>query len=173
MAYSCTQTLAGIARDCAANVGGVKNVYIANKDDVDTITITNDAVSAITMVNSAKFKKYYQKRGRASVTSSPQFNDAGEYAGESTVLTLNFPRQDSTKRLEIAALSVAELVIVYEDNNGNLWLLGYDNGVTRTGGDAATGTAATDTNQYAIELTDISNQLPYSVPSSVIEPLVA
>lgn len=173
MAYSCTQTLAGLARDCSANVGGVKNVYIANKDDVASITVTNDAVSAITMNSSATFKKYYQKRGRASVTSSPQFNDAGEYAGESTVLSLNFPRQDSTKRLEIAALSVAELVVVYEDNNGECWLLGYDNGVVRTGGDAASGTAATDTNQYAIELTDISNQLPYNVPKNVIEALVA
>lgn len=173
MAYSCIQTLSGLARDCDSNVGGVKRVYIANKDDVTAITVTSDAISAITMASGASFKEYYQKRGRASVTSTPQFNDAGEYAGESTVLTLNFPRQDSTKRLEVAAMSVAELIVVYEDNNGKCWLLGYDHGVVRTGGDAASGTAATDTNQYAIELTDISNQLPYEVPANVIEALVS
>lgn len=124
---ACLQTLNGIVRDCLSNVGGVRKVYIANKDDVAGITITDGAVSAITMEGGAKFKEYYQKPGRASVTSTPQFNDANEYAGESVVLSLSFPRQDATKRLEVAALSVAELVVVYQDANGNCWLLGYDN----------------------------------------------
>ena len=132
---ACLQTLNGIVRDCLSNVGGVRKVYIANKDDVAGITITDDAVSAITMEGGAKFKEYYQKPGRASVTSTPQFNDANEYAGESVVLSLSFPRQDATKRLEVAALSVAELVVVYQDANGNCWLLGYDNPVQRSGGD--------------------------------------
>lgn len=169
---ACLQTLNGIVRDCLSNVGGVRKVYIANKDDIDTITITDDAVSAITMQAGKHFKEYYQKPGRASVTSTPQFNDANEYAGESVVLSLSFPRQDATKRLEVAALSVAELVVVYQDANGNCWLLGYDNPVQRSGGDAASGQAATDTNAYALELTAIENQLPYSVPAAVIEALV-
>ena len=169
---ACLQTLNGIVRDCLSNVGGVRKVYIANKDDVASITITDDAVSAITMEGGAKFKEYYQKPGRASVTSTPQFNDANEYAGESVVLSLSFPRQDATKRLEVAALSVAELVVVYQDANGNCWLLGYDNPVQRSGGDATSGQAVGDTNAYALELTATENQLPYSVPVAVIEALV-
>lgn len=169
---ACLQTLNGIVRDCLSNVGGVRKVYIANKDDVEGITIADDAVSAITMAAGKTFKEYYQKPGRASVTSSPQFNDANEYAGESVVLSLSFPRQDATKRLEVAALSVAELVVVYQDANGNCWLLGYDNPVLRSGGDATSGTAVADTNAYALEFTVQENQLPYSVPAAVIEPLV-
>ena len=33
---ACTQILAGITLDCASSVGGIKEVYIANYDDVDT-----------------------------------------------------------------------------------------------------------------------------------------
>ena len=162
------QTLNGLVRDCVANAGGVKAVYIANKDDVSAITITDDAVSAITMDGAKKFKGYYFKRGMASVTSTPQFNEAGEYAGENSVLALTFLRQDATKRLEVAALSVSELVVIYTDNNGNSWLLGYDHPVYRTGGESGTGAAHTDNNRYGIELTDASNQLPYSVPAAVV-----
>lgn len=170
---ACLATLTGIARDCLSNVGGVREVYIANKDDVASITITSDAVSGITMETGKTFKRYYQKPGRASVTSTPQFNDANEYAGEQVTLSLSFPRQDATKRLEIAALSVAELCVIYGDGNGNYWLLGYDNPVVRSGGDAVSGQAVTDTNAYGIELQANENQLPYSVPGTVVAGVIS
>jgi len=171
---ACTQTLSGLVRDCAANVGGVKNVYIANYDDVDTLTIDADAneITAITMLNSAKFKKYYFKRGQASVASTPQYNEAGDYAGENSVLSLTFLRQDATKRLEVAALSVGELAVIYEDNNGQYWYLGSDRPVLRTGGESGSGAANTDNNRYGIELTAYDNALPLSVDSAIISNIV-
>ena len=169
---ACNTTLNGLVRDCLSNVGGVKAVYLANKDDVSGVTVTDGVISAITQVGSAKFKKYYFKRGQASVESTPQFNDAGDYAGESTVLSLNFLRQDATKRLEAISLSVGELVAIYEDNNGLFWYLGYDNPVLRTGGTSGSGTATTDTNRYGLELTDISNELPHSVDATIIPSIV-
>lgn len=169
---ACTQTLAGLVRDCAANVGGIKAVYIANKDDVSGVTLTSDVITAISMEGGAKFKGYYFKRGQASMTSTPAFNDAGDYAGEDTVLSLSFMRQDATKRLEMAALSVGELAVIVLDNNGNYWYLGYDNPVLRTGGDSASGAAATDTNAYGLELTDRANQLPYSIAATAVESVI-
>lgn len=169
---SCSQTLAGLVRDCAANVGGLKAVYIVNRDDVESVTLTADVISAITMAANKKFKGYYFKRGQASMTSTPAFNDAGDYAGEDTVLSLNFLRQDATKRLEMAALSVGELAAIVLDNNGNYWYLGYDNPVLRTGGEAPTGAAATDTNAYGLELTDRANQLPYSVSAEAVAAVI-
>lgn len=168
----CLQTLNGIVRDCESNVGGVKNVYLINRDYVKVVTLTDGTISAITLAEGQKFKKYHQKRGQASVSSTPQFNEAGEYAGEQTVLALSFLRQDATKRLEVAALSVAELAAIYEDQNGQFFYLGYDNPVLRTGGDSGTGTANTDSNRYGIELTDTSAALPYTVTPGIVEGLV-
>ena len=45
----CTQTLSGLAADCAGNIGGIKNVYLANHADVASLTVTQDQISAITM----------------------------------------------------------------------------------------------------------------------------
>lgn len=169
---ACAQTLNGIVRDCYSNAGGLKAVYIANVDDVTAVTLTSGAVSAITMASGKKFKSYYFKRGQASMTQTAQFNDAGEYAGENTVLTLNFLRQDATKRLEMAALSVAELYVIVEDNNGNYWFLGYDRPVYRTGGESGSGAALTDTNKYTIELTEVGNELPRSTTSTVVSGVI-
>jgi hypothetical protein len=54
---ACTQTLAGIVRDCSNSMGGIKEVYIANFDDVASLTLSNNIITAITMESSKTFKK--------------------------------------------------------------------------------------------------------------------
>ena len=57
---ACSQVLNGIAADCQTNVGGVREVYIANYGDVTTIEVdeTSNMIKTITMAETAKFKKY-------------------------------------------------------------------------------------------------------------------
>ena len=55
---SCAQTLTGIAKDCEPNMGGIVEVYLANKADVSAIQITDGQVKGITMSTSAKMKLY-------------------------------------------------------------------------------------------------------------------
>lgn len=171
---ACNQTLNGIARDCESNVGGVKRIFIAIYDDVTakTLDAAGGVITAITMATGKKFKEFHQRREVANAVSTPQFNQAGEYAGEQTILQTAFNRQDATKRAQVAALSVSDLVVIYEDQNGKFWYLGYDNPVTRSGGTAETGTAVADTNRYGVELRDDSRQLPYEVSAEIIDGLV-
>lgn len=167
---ACSVTLSGIVRDCEANAGGVKALYIANKDDVTAITLdtTSAKISAITMASSAKFKGFYFKPRQCNVVLTGAVNEAGEYAGENGVLTVNFGRMDTTKRTQLAALSIAELVVIYTDNNDISWLLGYDAPVLRNGGEATTGQARTDYNHYGLELHSSDNQYPFEVPDTVL-----
>lgn len=171
---SCSVTISGLVRDCEANAGGIKAIYIANRDDVTAITLdsTGAKISAITMATSAKFKGFYFKPGQASANFTGQVNEAGDYAGEDGVVTVNFGRMDTTKRTQIAALSVAEMTVIYTDNNGISWLLGYDAPVLRNGGESTPGTARTDHNHYGVELHSSDNQLPYEVPADVLEDII-
>lgn len=175
---ACSATLSGIVRDCEPNAGGVKAIYIANKDDVTEIELdtTGAKIASITMATSgsttAKFKGFYFKPGQASVALTGAVNEAGEYAGEDGVVAVNFGRMDTTKRTQMAALSISELVVIYTDNNGISWLLGYDAPVLRNGGEANTGNAKTDYNHYALELHSSDNQYPYEVPSTVLAGII-
>lgn len=157
---ACSQTLAGITRDCATNMGGIKTVYIANAADVATVTLTSGVVTAITMETAKKFYKYEFSLGTSSMTSNWQVSAENGTKYVETDLAMIFNRADSTKRLEIVALAQAELAVVVEDNNGNMWYLGYFEPVMMNGGDLQTGTARGDRNGISVTLRDTAPELP-------------
>ena len=168
----CTQTLAGIARECGANMGGIKAVYMANFEDVDTVTISTNVVTAITMVSAKKFYAYYFNPNTSSFTTTMQANRENGTLYFETVLSLVFPKQDATKRVEVNALAQAGLMAIVQDSNDNCWLLGYNDPLLMTTGTAETGVNRADRNGYALELTDAQNQMPYTVDDTIIAGLL-
>lgn len=172
---ACSYTLAGITRDCDVNAGGIKRVLIASYEDVVSYEVdgTTHLVDVITMDTGKKFKEYYQRPNVANYAGTPQFNEDGDYTGEDGILTLVFGRMDTTKRLEVEALSKQGLWVIYEDKNGKYWALGLDNAVTRNGGSTASGTATTDRNGYEVQLHSSDNGSPTEVDSTIIASLLA
>lgn len=158
---ACTQTLAGIVRDCSNSMGGIKEVYIANFDDVASLTLSNNIITAITMESSKTFKKYAFRPQTAELVSTPQVNNENGVAYIQSVLTLQFAKMETPKRLEINALALGDLAIIVVDNNGKMWYLGKDNPVVASGGDSGTGKAFGDANRYGIQLTDNSREYPF------------
>lgn len=166
---ACTQTLAGISRDCLPSMGGIKVVWLANAAKVDTLTVTSGVITAITMLNSETFKKYEFARGTSSLSSNYAVNAENGTTYVESDLLMVFNRMDTTKRLEITALAQGELVAFVEDNNGNVWYLGKDEPVTINAGDGLTGTARSDRNGYSITLRDNSKEMP--LPSTATIPV--
>lgn len=170
---SCLQTLAGITLDCASSVGGIKEVYIANYDDVSMVSVTGDLITDITMTNTAKFKKYEFRKQTGSMTSTLNVDETAGVNYVSTELTLVFTKMETAKRIEIAALAVGQLAVIVKDGNNKYWYLGYNDYVSATAGSGNTGTAKGDSNNYSITLKDESDSFPYEVNSIVIEDVVA
>lgn len=168
---ACNQTLSGLVRDCAPSMGGIVEVYAANRDEIGTITIADDKVSAIA-TGTGKFKKYAFARNTGSMTSTYNISKENGTTYVATDLVLVFNRMETTKRVEMLALAQNELVLVVKDANGKYWLLGKDEPVTATAGDGQTGTARGDRNGYSITLQDNSAELPYEVDEKIVDGLV-
>lgn len=166
---SCTQTLNGIAKDCAPNMGGVRRAYIANFDDA-TVTIA-EGTAVATVTGDGKFKKYDFPRGLASMTSTATIDATTGAKYFTTEVALQFNRMEATKRLEVMALLMADAMVIVEDENDKYWLLDKDNPANVSASDGTTGTAVGDANKYGITLQVMSKELPYEVAS--IEGLVA
>lgn len=162
---SCTQTLNGIAVDCESSMGGLKVVYIANYTDVASYAENDGQITAITMVEGKKFKTYSFRRNTANMTSTLAV-DVANGTSVSTDVVLSFLKQDTTKRIEISALSIGELVMIVQDANGRYWFLGKDMPVMASAGGAESGTAFTDGNRYTITLQDNSKDYPYEVKTA-------
>lgn len=171
---ACNQTLSGIAASCDTNVGGIREVYIANFSDVTAVEVdtTSNMIDTITMASSAKFKKYFFKKNTSSLTSTLNVDPAQGINFVQSDLSMVFAKQETTKRMEIAKLSLGELRVIVKDANGKYWFLGYEEFVAATSGTAETGVNRTDGNKYTITLTDYSSSYPYEVDPTVIPTVV-
>ena len=172
---ACSQVLNGIAADCQTNVGGVREVYIANYSDVTAIEVdeVSNMIKTITMADSAKFKKYAFKKNTSSMTSTLNVDPANGVNFVQTDLSLVFAKQETVKRMEIAKLSLGELRVIVLDANGKYWFLGQEEFVSATAGTAETGVNRTDGNKYTITLTDYSSSYPYEVTPTIVADLIA
>ena len=169
----CLQTLSGLARDCAPNMGGIVEALIANFDDVSSVEITEGQISTISMAGTAKFHRYSFAKNTGSLTSTYNLDSASGNKYVTSDLLLQFNRMETQKRVEISALALGDLVVIVKDANGKYWYLGKDEPVTASAGDGNTGTARSDANRYTITLQDESAEMPYEVLPSIISDLVA
>ncbi len=168
----CTQTLSGLVKDCAANMGGIVEVLIANHADVSSVAVSDGMISTITMAQSAKFKRYNFAKNTGSLTSTYTLDPASGVKYVTTDLLLQFNRMETSKRVEITALALGDLAVICKDANGKYWYLGKDEPVNASAGDGQTGTARSDANRYTITLEDNSLEMPFEVDASIVDALV-
>ena len=169
----CIQTLSGLSKDCASNMGGILEVLLANFDDVSGVIITDNQITEITMASSAKFHRYTFAKNTGSLTSTYNLDPASGVRYVTSDLLLQFNRMQTQARVEITALALGDLVAIVKDANGKYWYLGKDEPVNASAGDGQTGTARGDANRYTITLQDNSLEMPFEVDPTILGDLVA
>lgn len=173
---SCLKTLAGLARQCESNLPGIKRVLFANREDVTGISYsdgdTGVTVSAITMVTGTSFYAYYFAKNTGSLTTSHVRSDENGNNYYTTVLALQFNKQEAAKHVEISALAEGNLIAIVTDNNDVNHLVGYDNYLSSEGEEiAVTGASADDRNGYALSLSATEKKIGRIVPDTVMATL--
>lgn len=166
-------TISGITYSlCESNMGGVKAIYLANREDVTAIqtgtdaSITGTCITGITMASGKTFQEFTVKKNTCSMTSTLNVGDNSTYV--STELAIVLRRMDSAKRMAMNALILGECYAIVVDANNIAWLLGFDEAVTCSAGTGETGTAKSDANQYTLTLTDESLEYPYEINASAL-----
>lgn len=165
------QLTQGYTFDCRNNVGGIKKVFIASRDDIDDITLNGDNV--VTAISFAQNQFYTYDLTRESSNFSETVNtnvqNGTTFYAQSLEIVLN--KLQTNTRNEIILLGRNRLCIVVEDNNGRYWMLGFKNGIDLTAGGSASGTAYGDRNGYTLTFTGSENELaPEVLNESVILP---
>ncbi|MCD7937177.1 MAG: hypothetical protein LUG98_09985 [Tannerellaceae bacterium] len=159
---ACNVTLNGIVKDCDGAVGGIRAAWIASADAV-TVKVEDDLISE---VDGGVFKKFEFRKNTGNFTTTINNDDASGTTYYSTDIVLQFTRQETDKRIEIAALAVGDVVVVVKDANNRYWYFGYDEPVTLSAGTAESGTAKADFNGYNITLSDESTVMPYEISAA-------
>lgn len=166
---ACNYTLAGIAKGCKDNLGGIKEVYIANYSDITAKPTlgTGDQITGITISTGVTFKTFAFRKQTGALTTTPTISDENGTTFFQSELNMKFNKLETSKRLEIISLALGDVVCIVRDQNDKLWYLGYDNPVTLSAGSISTGTAMGDFAGYDVTLMDMAKLAPYEVTMNI------
>jgi hypothetical protein len=148
----------GRLKPCKDSVGGIKNVYFINYGTLGDIDydVTNtdvidslDALGTATNLNAYKYDVHFSSSFTQNVQSS---TENGTTAFEQ-VLEITMPRLTKEDHKEIKMLAWGHPIVAIEDQNGNVFIGGLENGMEVTGGTIVTGMGMSDLSGYTLTLT--------------------
>jgi hypothetical protein len=138
---------------CRDNVGGVEVIYIANFDNVQSITSTSGVISDITMVGTTKFYTFQLNKEDAQYDSKTTSSiETGTTFYESTTV-FTMKKMSASQKNSLSNLAKARLMAIVKDANGTLWVLGETRGVDALEITNGSGKAMGDLNGATVTLT--------------------
>ena len=128
---------------CQGQVGGIKQIFLANWYEANKITgVTADAstgvVSALTTAGSLDFFQFDLDRQTSSFNQTITTGGGGAVNYEQALdIHLSHDSEESWARMQDVVEGIFQCIVL--DNNGVYYLLGVDNGIDVTGGTYAHG----------------------------------
>lgn len=153
-----------ITIDCRDSVGGIKELKLRKHPTTADVTLTS--ANAVASVTTSGWYHYAFRPETANFLETENENDANGTVFYDQVVNMMIHKLSTSQRNEFRILAQSRLDVVVLDRNGKYWLLGWNNGVTKSG-TAATGQAMGDMNGYTLVLTG-KEELPMVEMSSVI-----
>jgi hypothetical protein len=165
---SCALTSDYSQASCGDLFGGVPTIFLIEKANIISVTVTSDVVTSILKTVPFKFRKYELKQGTAQGKETKTVNK--ENGTSSTKQTVTFSQQglSAALRTELEIICQNLLTVVVLDENGTGWLYGKDKGMRVTTVDADTGKALSDLNGYMINLEAEEKYFAYPIDSNTL-----
>lgn len=153
---------------CDTGIGGVKEVYLIELENIASYTESSGTLTAITKVSGKVFRKYQLVLETASFDEDLTGNrqNGTLFYAQKGVIVIN--KQNVAVRNEILLLAKNRLVAVVKDNNLTYRLFGREFGLMLQTGSANTGTAWGDRNGYTLNFTGNELELAPFVSDAVI-----
>lgn len=174
---SCGITLNGIDFGCKDNIGGIKNIWLADWNEaaphvtskryVATITKNEDSDSDLEYV----FKLFRIRTGNGSMNSTMNADEANGTVYVQTDLNMKFTKLTEDGRNEVAEILKGNTAAIVETNAGEFYGLGAEHPLTFSEGSANTGAAMGDFAGYDITIQDYCSTLPYLLDETLIASL--
>lgn len=143
----------GFSLGCRDNSGGVKKIYIAKFDPKTTYTEDGSGIiTGMTSSNAIEFFQYDLQKNTADLSESQTMDPANETLSYVPTVNIVFNRLDTPKRNEMLLIARTAVVVVVEDRNSRLWLVGKEAGLDLGSSTRATGVNLTDRNGSTLAL---------------------
>ena len=147
------EALQTIQKNCSNNIGGIKNVWVNQQDQITTAT--------------PPFATFEINRNTGNYTEDTAIDLINGSTFVTQTITLMFNRRDKEKSEAINVLGSGQqyLAVFIQDANDKYW---YFENVQLTATGEGSGTARADGSKYSITLLAEAEHLAYEVLSTVI-----
>lgn len=111
---------------CENSTGGIVNIWLTDKANVSSFTLSGSSYNAVTMVSSAVFYKYEFEQDTAEykeTVSRENYSTVVNHELEFYLTKMNTTQRDALQ--DLIDSSVCGMVAICQDANGNKWVAGY------------------------------------------------
>ena len=140
---ACVTLGRGRALACKGGNGGIKAVGIAVWSEANKVTGVSGEVATLPVALTAVYRYQLKNSGNSFTEEIVADSEARTVLYNGTV-ALVLQKLDLDTRNEIALLAMTEVVLFIETNNGEVFVVGSENGAELTGGNFMTGGARGD-----------------------------
>ncbi len=140
----------GRKEPCKDSVGGLRAVYFTDFGDLGTVTETADEITDLSGTFTA-FK--YDLKGNSSFEQTVNASRENGTVFYEQTLNLTLKKLSKEDNAELKLLAYGRPHVAVEDYNGNVFLMGLENGADVSGGTIVTGAAMGDLSGYTLTLT--------------------
>ena len=144
-------TTAGFLVDCKEGIGGIKAIYLgAYSTFANTATFTGNEFTALDTGSVYEFQ-LPKHTGSFTEEAAISIENGTVYYTQTVVASFHGMTPERAAQLQLVAKGRNVLWVL--DNNNNLWMCGYKDGVEVTAFTTSTGTAKGDLNGYTVTFT--------------------
>ncbi len=169
MACALTQ---GFNLDCRDGYGGVKQVFIMERENASAIALTSGVVTGITKLTGKRFWEYKLTAHTAEAEETMTSNRENGTNFVKQTLKCPINKMTAAVRAELMLLAQNRLLIVIVDENGVGWLYGHEYGLMATTFGAKTGRVLADRNGYELTFEGDEKSFAYSVDNTTLGTLL-
>lgn len=168
----------GRGRACKNNMAGIKAIYLANYGTLGVVVydITDvDAITTLTGIPTGtpippEFFKYELKDNVNTLVETPSQSNGSSFITQ--VLSVTLPKLTKSMHKEFKLILWGSPHVIVENQNGEFFMMGIENGCDMTGGSITTGGAKGDLAGYTLVLT-AEEKLPANFLVDTIESTTA
>jgi hypothetical protein len=162
----------GYTRSCRNEIGGIRNVYITELANKNTISPSTGEITSFTLNSGKRFWKYELEIGVGTASDDPKPNAPnGTFYFEQNV-SFTLPKRSVALSNAMKNLAVNDLMIIVETNKSEYYLMGQENGMKMADGSTGPfGTAFADMNGYNLVFQGMEPNEARKVASNLIATL--
>jgi hypothetical protein len=144
-------TTAGFQINCREAIGGIKAIYLGAYDTfANTAAITDNEVTALAAGDVYEFAL---PKHTGSFTEEAAISVENGTVFYTQTIVAMFHGMSAERALQLQNIAKGRNVLFVQDNNNNIWMCGYKDGVEVTAFTTTTGTAKGDLVGYTVTFT--------------------